>query len=162
MTTTPSITVESSGVWIFQASIKNYKFLDALRTGKNTIAWRVTRFGNYIRKGDTVLFWMSGPSAGIYAVGSVASDPAVMDPDPWEEVKNYYTTEYARECPDVLTPSVRALVTYSKKMIDDPLLKDDLKHHPTLKNLSVIKQPQGTNFKVTTEQWLALKKLLYS
>jgi 5-methylcytosine-specific restriction protein B len=42
------------------------------------------------------------------------------------------------------------------------VLRRDLIDHPVLKDLSVIRQPQGTNFPVTERQWEALRPLIES
>ena len=47
-------------------------------------------------------------------------------------------------------------------LLDRPVLRRDLMNHPVLKDLSVIRQPQGTNFPVTEQQWEALRPLIES
>lgn len=148
---------ESSGVWIFQTNPKYFKMIEKLKYGSDMDPWQIMRFGEEIKKGDTVLVWIAGQDAGIYAVGEVISEPAAML---WDDDKEglLYSTEESKQ---VFKRSyIGAWVQYKKKFIDKPILREYLKDNPVLKNLSVIKQPQGTNFRVTHEEWEELKKFL--
>jgi hypothetical protein len=51
-----------------------------------------------------------------------------------------------------------AWVQYKKKFITNPILREYLNDNSALNSLSIIQQPQGTNFRVTREQWAELKK----
>jgi MoxR-like ATPase len=98
--------------------------------------------------GDRVLLWQGGRHAGIYAVGEVTGSlkerAAGDDSLPGDH-------------PAATKPVIPYRVT---QILDEPVGKEVLLHHPVLKELQVIRFPQGTNFKVTAEQWDALAPLL--
>jgi MoxR-like ATPase len=105
--------------------------------------WTVSRFQPDMRAGDKVALWQGGDLAGIYAVGELAGEPEVRDKPP--------------ELGEGQEPRVDVRLLSKLK---SPLLKDELLHHPVLRDLSVIRAPQGTNFRVTPEQWKALMDLV--
>lgn len=148
----------SSGVWIFQANPKWYRFIDKLNFGTDRETWRVMRFKKEIKKGDTVMFWVSGTTAGIYAIGAIDTDPMEIYND--KETAQFCTPQYAQAYPIVENICTRVWVKYTKKFIDSPISKEQLKTNDILKNLSILRHPQGTNFKVTKEEWEELKKIL--
>jgi hypothetical protein len=47
-----------------------------------------------------------------------------------------------------------------RRFVDKPILKRKLVSILGLENLSMIKQPQGTNFPVTNEEWRIISQLL--
>ncbi len=96
-----------------------------------------------IADGDTVLLWTAGDAAGIYATGTIFGTTFQRDREEWEG--------------DDAPPSSLA-IQYKLEhiLLDHPVLRRDLLEDPVLKDLSVIRQPQGTNFPVTAEQWKAL------
>jgi len=149
---------ESSGVWIFQTNPKYFKMIEKLKHGSDMDTWRIMRFRREIKKGDTVLVWIAGHDAGIYALGEVTSHPVEMLAD--RETLLYSTEEYKQSYPISQKPCTRAWVQYKKKFIEKPILKEHLKDNSVLKNLPIIRQPQGTNFRVTKEEWEELKKFL--
>ena len=89
-----------------------------------------------MRKGDPVLFWRSGQNAGIYANGIVSSRRAYQVKGKW-----------------------RVDVKYTG-LLEAPLLKKVLATHDSLRNLSIIRQPRGGNFKVSPAQWKMLRRLV--
>ena len=44
--------------------------------------------------------------------------------------------------------------------MDKPFLRDEIKNTEGLKNISILKQAQGTNFRVTEIEWELIKKKL--
>ena len=145
-------------IWLFQANPKWYRLIDKLKHGSGKETWRVMRFKKEIKKGDIVVFWMAGENAGIYAVGEVLTDPKEMLAD--EETNKFSTPEYLKEFPIISKPCTRVWVKFNKILVDNPILKENIRSDKALRNLSVIKQPQGTNFRITEEQWEAIQKYL--
>lgn len=132
--------------WIFQAHPDKSDFFKKL--SKHDIGkkddWSVTRYQKDIRMHDRIIFWQSGQDAGVYALGEVISDVYTLDePDPYTQQKQRTAVDYR------LT---RVLTT--------PIWRDELREHPVLKNLSILKTAQGTNFPVTEEQWQVLAELM--
>jgi predicted HNH restriction endonuclease len=81
------------------------------------------------------MLWQAGKEAGIYALGAIACKPY----------------QKKRE---------RLVDILYEQMLGHPVFKTDLKKHRLLRHLSVVKQPRGTVFTVTDEEWQALKKLI--
>lgn len=140
-----------SNVWIFQANPKRYDILNALddsNIGDNH--WLVNQCKKYISKGDLCLIWMSGKDGGIYAVGEITSNPEYLT-DSEAESKYWFSDE------DKEMKKLRVKFVYQTKLTNNPLSREEIKNVPELKNLSIFKQPQGTNFPVTDDEW---KKIL--
>jgi MoxR-like ATPase len=134
--------------WLFQANPKIWNLktnLETMRAGdKDT--WSVSRFGDQMRDGDSVVLWQGGAEAGIYALGSIHGAVTQRStPDRADKGEATKETCIYYELEQILRP---------------PLLKSQLEDHPILKDLSVIRGPQGTNFKVTEQQWKALINLV--
>jgi MoxR-like ATPase len=106
--------------------------------------WTVSRYKAEIAEGDRVLLWQSGPRAGLYAVGQVVGELYERDVD----------DSYAS---GASTTAIGYRLTHK---LDPPILRSDLVDHPVLKGLQVITAPQGSNFRVTDEQWAEIKKLI--
>lgn len=128
---------ETGRAWVFQADPARYVLsVEVPRIGiGHSDSWLVTRYKDQIEIGDRILLWQSGPVSGIYALGQVLNAPALRDGE------------------------LRVDVQYTR-LLPRPILKEELKSHPVLSALQIIKAPQGTNFLVTPEQWAALQPLL--
>lgn len=94
---------------------------------------------------------MSGKESGIYAVAEVVSDPVFMV-DPPEEEK-YWTTEE-----DKGQSRFRVKIKIVKKLINNPFLREELKNIEELRNLSILRFSQGTNFSVSKSEWEVIKQ----
>ncbi len=105
--------------WIFQANQKRYRIFDAIQELEQD-QWRVPQHASRIRAGDKVYIWVAGKRAGIYAKGSVLTPPRRM---PVESEDLVYWVD-----PKEVDPNeTRVLVSYEHKLLDRPLLRDDLK-----------------------------------
>ena len=137
-----------ASVWIFQAKEDIYDILNALNDPKigNTIHWTVSRHKDRIRKGHLGLIWISGSEAGIYAVVRVETDP-FLGKDTAEEQRYWIDVDDADD------DNLRVRLTVIKRLINDPILKENLLKVPGLQNMTVIKSPQGTNFRVRDSEW---------
>jgi 5-methylcytosine-specific restriction protein B len=140
-------------VWIFQANPKRYDLLDFLTRPSTQPGmiddWTLRQHASDVSDGDTVLLWTAGGQAGIYATGTVVGESFMRPRQDWEP-------EDAP--PESLTIHYRL----DRILFDHPVLRRDLVNHPVLKDLSVIRQAQGTNFPVTEQQWEALRPLIES
>lgn len=137
------------GAWLFQANPKLWNLeenLEGMTVGDED-DWAVSRFREEIKVGDPVILWQSGDRAGIYALGEISSDVFLRERPEWRG-------EGGESEPE---PAVRYRLT---EILKPPLLKRQLVDHPILAGLSVIQAPQGTNFRVTQEQWGALRARL--
>ncbi len=143
---------EHPSVWIFQGSPDQYRLTDSLAV-ENEEYWNLRQHATAVRRGDRVLIWISGAEAGIYALGTVVSDP-VLRPDSAAGLTYWAApTEGTR-------PRPRVLVRYDRVMLDRPLLKEFLVTDPVLSELRILRNPRGTNFPVTAEEWAALEAWL--
>ncbi|MCC5654203.1 EVE domain-containing protein [Nostoc sp. XA013] len=52
-----------------------------------------------------------------------------------------------------------AKIRFTSKLLEKPLLREDLKQDPVLKNLTVIRQPNATNYKITQQEWQCVHEL---
>ena len=150
-TTRPVSAPTGAQVWIFQANPKYYRIVDAL-AALEELAFYVNRYKADIKVGDTVLLWVAGKAAGIYAKARVVSEVQVRAGDS--------TDQYQVTAAVDPTPKAQVLLKIEQRFITQPVLKTHLLDVPTLRNLMVVKQPNGTNFRVTAEQWAELSPLL--
>lgn len=137
--------------WIFQANPREYDIQSSLATEK-TEWWNLRQHATKVKVGDRILIWISGKTAGIYAIGEVISAPVErLDST---KGRGYWKTQGGHQ----MWPRVE--VQYTEVMLERPLLKRLLEFDAALTSLSVIKQPRGTNFKVTDDEWEALENWL--
>jgi predicted Mrr-cat superfamily restriction endonuclease len=119
---------DRSGTWVFQANPKRFDLLQALEDG-GTEMWSVNQHRQDIQPGDRVWFRLTGPAAGIYAVGQVASLPRLE------------TNEFGDWQVDVKFES----------RIDPPLLRTESDADPVLSAASALAGQMGTNLSLPAE-----------
>ncbi|MFC1559079.1 McrB family protein [Gemmatimonadota bacterium] len=141
---------KEQNVWLFQSNPRIWDLDAELRSVNigDEGDWGVSRFKDEMKPGDPVVIWKAGDTAGIYALGELSSTTFVRERPDWKGPAG-------DNAPD--ETGVRLLY---KTLLDKPIMKNDLLKHPILKELSVIRGPQGTNFRVSTDQWLAIQDLL--
>ena len=142
-------------VWIFQANPNRYDILNALLDPAldNKLEWNVEKHKKEIKQGDIALIWMSGKEAGIYAVAEIASDPIILGDAPGAE--KYWTSDKDRG-----QSRLGVRIKIIKKLINNPLLRGELKNLEELENLSILRFSQGTNFPVKDEEWKNISALI--
>ena len=137
--------------WLFQRNPKYYRIVAAIKDFA-LMPWLVTRYAKEMAIGDGVLLWIAGAGAGIYAkvVRTLWYAEIVEAPRTWESRPDIgYWIETSK-----LTPtSLHAKLRFTTKLVDKPLLRSDLLNDEVLKNLTVIRAPNSTNFKISAEQW---------
>jgi EVE domain len=130
--------------WLFQGNPKYYRLLEAIAQ-LDEIPWLVTRYNKEIQVGDGVLVWIAGEQAGIYAIAEIIEPPQIpieiSDLDYWIAIDNAKKDK----------PHVK--LRFLRKLLGQPLRRNEIKYDPILKDLLVIRAPNSTNFKVTTQQW---------
>lgn len=104
--------------WIFQANPGKYDIHTSLRREAEEL-WNCNQHFRRIKAGDRVLIWISGEDAGVYAVGTILTDPDLKPDTPrgqgyWTDPRNGRQER----------PRVR--VRYDEILLDRPLLKDYL------------------------------------
>ena len=141
-------------VWMFQANPERYDVLNAL--ADETLVddtWLVSRYQNEIRKGHIGLIWMSTKEGGIFAVVDITSNPQMM-------VDSEQSTKYWLEESDQRQMKLRVTMRYRLRLLNNPLLREELKNHPILAKMEIFRRPIGTNFKVSNSEWQAILGLL--
>jgi hypothetical protein len=146
--------LQSTGnVWIFQANPKKYDIMAMLgdRDVVDEFHWKVSRYRGDILPGDNGLIWLSGDRAGIYAVTQILSTPGYQ---PETEAERKY---WLRDAED------RTELRVKMKMVTDllakPITRDEIKLIGGLQDLSILKNPRGTNFMVSAREWLLISEL---
>jgi hypothetical protein len=130
--------------WLFQGNPKYYRLLEAIAQ-LDEIPWLVTRYDKEIEVGDGVLVWVAGEQAGIYAIAEIIEPPQISielwDLDYWIAIDN------------AKKDKPRVKLRFLRKLLGQPLRRNEIKYDPILKDLLVIRAPNSTNFKVTPQQW---------
>jgi energy-coupling factor transporter ATP-binding protein EcfA2 len=151
-------------IWLFQANPAHYAqgdpnaYLLKERVREVSVGhedeWRVTRYRAQMRPGDKVILWQGGQGksahdAGIYGFGELSSvSEHTADDDVTDDASEHIV-------PD--GPTVRFLYTH---LFPEPILRSRLREHPVLHHMQVLQAPQGTNFRVTQEEWDALLQII--
>lgn len=134
--------------WLFQGNPTRWPVLEALAAGEPIRSWNVLRHLDLVDPGDRALLWVSGPSAGLYAVGRVTGppEPAVTD-DSW-------TDPFRRGVP-------RHRVALDLRTLPHPVPRTELRADPRFAGSQIIRAPRGGNpFPVTDSEWAALAERL--
>ncbi|WP_163719691.1 McrB family protein [Mycolicibacterium psychrotolerans] len=138
-------------VWIFQSNPEKFDLREHLRSpdvGPGvTDSWVLRQHAEDVAEGDTVLLWVSGADAGIYATGTIIGDAFTRSRESWEGN-------------DAPVESRAIGYRLDRSLVDHPVRREDLIKHPTLSDLQIIKQPNGTNYKVSSHEWEMLRALL--
>jgi predicted RNA-binding protein with PUA-like domain len=145
----------SEMIWIFQANPQRYDIMNALADVEigNDMHWEVNQHTIEISKGHIGIIWLSGKEAGIYAIAEIVTDPKIME-EP-EAEKKYWTDSSDKE-----GERLRVKMKIIKNLLNIPLTKEIIRNTNGLHNLSIFRQPRGTNFPVTPEEWLEIKELI--
>jgi 5-methylcytosine-specific restriction protein B len=105
-----------------------------------------------MKLGERVYLWESGLDGGIVGiaelVGLPAIGPALKEERPFAKDSEKFQGEYLRATLNVL------------RAVDPPVTRSELLSHPELTDLSIFRQPRGTNFKVTEEEAKVLETIL--
>lgn len=136
--------------FLFNASPKHYD-IDAAIRELEAMNWGVKQHRNDIHAGDRVYIWRSGSGRGIVAFGTILTDPATM---PDQEGQRFIRNAGLFEGEQL---RVRLSID---RVLDPPLGEDELRRHPVLKDLRVLKLANNTNYLLTPAQEQALSDLV--
>jgi predicted RNA-binding protein with PUA-like domain len=143
-----------SGCWIFQANPEKYDIDTELRT-LDVGDWTVRRYQNRVQPGDLVFVWKSSPRRsirGIYAAARIRSGIKVTASPP-ELGGNLFR----KASDNKVEPRVE--IEYLKKL-SSPILVEDIRGNPALRNLLVLRQPNATNFALSDSECAEIRRLL--
>ena len=149
-----SATTWKPKVWIFQSNPKKYRIEESLQTEPSEY-WSLNQHAEEIHEGDRILIWLSGAHAGIYALGTVVSEPVWQSDSPTG-------IDHWRDGAEGKKLKPRVLVRYDSVFLDSPLDKALLQLDSVLSNMRIMRFAQGTNFPVTETEWQAIKVRLHS
>lgn len=135
--------------WLFQGNPKYYRITEAIRDFEQ-MPWLVTRYAQLMAVGDGVLIWKAGEKAGIYAIAEIVELPKFLDKQP----DLSYWIDKSR-----LGSKPQTMIRFTHKLLETPLLRGNLKQDSVLQSLSVIRQPNATNYKITPEEWQRVEEL---
>lgn len=137
--------------WLFQGNPLYYDMDRALRE-RNALPWTVTRYRHDIAPGDGVVLWMAGPTGGICAIGTISAPPL---PYAYQELP---TRDFFRAFDPTRDVFFAEMILTQK--LHPPIPRDIVRHHPILRGLGVLTFPPSTNYRVTPEQWDAIRHLI--
>jgi hypothetical protein len=143
----------ANNLWLFQANPKVFDFVGWLEKQKpgNTGTWTVSAYWKQMKEGDPVVFWLSGRSGGIYALGELIGEPYERTEVPTPEEKE--TKPYLKH-PYIVGYRLTHI------LLEEPITRDMVLTHPVLRNLVVLKFPNATNFDVKPKEWAAIQELI--
>jgi predicted RNA-binding protein with PUA-like domain len=134
--------------WLFQFNPSIYNWFERIKEAKEPEQWLVSQHVKLISKGDFVAIWSSGQKAGIYALGTILTNPAKNPLTPSQE------KYFLNKCDTgKFQERSSAYVEYFKIYLEKPLLQEECNKDCILSGMQVIKNPQGTNFRLTDAQW---------
>jgi len=149
-----NISFGKSDIWIFQANPQRFDILNALADDEmKEDVWLVVRYKDRIKKGDIGIVWMCGKDSGIYALAEIMNSPEFME-------EPEISTKYWMSDEDKEQIRLRVKLKYTLKLLNNPILREELKSIPELKDMAIFRQPQGTNFPVTQDEWKVISDLI--
>ena len=108
-----------------------------------------------VKIGDEFAFYISGKEAGIYAFGTIKSEPILIAND-IEVIK-----KYGNETEKFLTKKLRALLNYEIKLIDSPINRKVILQNKVFENNNFFINPQGVNVtKISEEEFQEIKNMM--
>ena len=139
-------------VWLFQANPKYYDLAADLEGAKvgDEDDWNVTRFRSEMHSGDTAILWQGGKDSGVYAISELMNEPCQRD---WKPSK----ADLKRR--PYLKNEWWVTIRYTH-ILAEPITRDSLKAHPTLRNMEIFRFAQSSNFRVKPEEWEAICPLI--
>ncbi len=136
--------------WIFQANPRRFDIARRLADPEPSSTWLVSRHKTEIAPGDRAFIWQSGPQRGICAIMQVESAPADLVETPIDAP--YWADR------DDMRVTCRVRGTFVARFPLVPV--DKIMAVPGLRNLSILRAPQGTNFTVSDDEADLLVDLL--
>jgi MoxR-like ATPase len=140
---------QPSNTWLFQANPSIYD-VDSALSELAEISWVVRQHAKSVKKGDRVYLWRSGANGGVVATATVASEVnAAAEPNLTYVLK-----------PESLSKPEPRVTLHIDSVLTSVIRRTELIGLPVLGDLQVIKQANGTNYRVTPAQDAALQVLL--
>ena len=126
--------------WVFQSNPQYYRLRDALASQGAPATWLVKQHAEEIEEGDRVFLWESG-GTGIVATATVQGKPK-----PTTDVDAFVV-----DAEKIGGAQLRVPIAVDE-VLDSPITPQTIRAVEGLDALSIVRAPQGTNFRVTPEQ----------
>ena len=144
-------TARTQRTWIFQANPELFD-VRAASSKLDEFTWLVRQYEDQIAAGDRVFLWESGADGGIVATATIVAAPSSIPMGQGEQTFVFSAEKSSGN-------QVRVRLRIDKRL--DPVLnRSELLEVPGLRELSILRQPAGTNFPVTPEQAATINQLL--
>lgn len=143
---------DAARTWIFQANADRYDLPAALQS-LQTIPWLVKQHKNEIHVGDRVFLWLSGSAGGMVAIARIATEPSVTS-ESGEEAR------FWKESPGEDGSGQLRVALEITEIVSPAIARSTLQSRPELKDLSILRFSQGTNFPVTDREAAILSTLI--
>ena len=132
--------------WIYQGIPDRFDVKTRLKRGK-VEPWTLTRFKDITTSGDIVFYWSAGDDAGIYGWGEIVGSEIAQKKT---SVKN-----------ETNGSTGRSTEVECRGIFDPPILKAHLSSNMSqFRALTILRNVQGTNFRVTTLEAEAIIELI--
>jgi hypothetical protein len=143
--------------WLFQGNPDRFDINDYLNR-YSYIYWSITRHKNEIRLGDPCVIWRSGQKAGAVAIGKIAEVPRpiaeidypdCLGDDLWrQQLDSPETIKVGIKVEGACTDETTGFVS-RQALVENPVLSCSL----------IIRNPQGSVFRLTSEQFREILNL---
>jgi hypothetical protein len=136
--------------WIFKCNPELYRIDDRLNDPNPVITWKVSRYRDEIKDGDTAFIWKTGDDRGIVGAMRLQSDPQLM-------------AEIPSELPYAIGGHAggKEMMVIGELVARKTITVSELQDVQGLAGLSALHPPyQGTNFPATHEEGQLLMELL--
>lgn len=133
----------SPRAWIFQVNPLIYDIEKSLQN-LTKMTWLTKQYRHNIHIDDVVFIWKSGNSGGLVAVGTVISEPSLMNE--YEEMSQYYKKQnflFKEDYRCIVKIDVVLPICLSKNIFID---------EKSINDISLFKNSKDTNFRLTAVQ----------
>jgi nucleoid DNA-binding protein len=123
-----------TGIWVLQCNPKKFDVFASRARYGTTDNWAINRYKDEVRKGDRIVFWLSGDESGVYALGEIVGEPfpGVVD-------ERFVLDE------DHATWDTYVPIELYIDLFDRPILRSDLKRIPAFASQPIITAPWSAN-----------------
>lgn len=138
--------------WLFQSNPALYD-IERSVSEKREMTWVVNQSKREIKKGHRVYIWVSGRPGGIIASGAILSDPRPMPEDEG-------MTQYMKPGYQFKGESLRVRLQLDRVLLPSRIGRSQIQADPILKNLTILKFANATNYALSDEQVQAIEGIL--
>jgi hypothetical protein len=137
--------------WIFQGNPKYFDIAAYLSRFPNLIYWRTPTNQQEIQLGDRAYIWRAGPQAGVVAVGEIVELPIARSEVEFPEALSDELWNRDKPDPDEKVVGIKVdeiRLNEEEAMLSRAMLVSD----PVFQENAIVRAPQGTVFRLTSQQ----------